>query len=177
MEDLEDNYETIVILNFFRFLCWFHLLFSLSLSKPKLSDITLQEGKMLPSIQELVDLNGDIIDERSLSNGKVLLNVWASWCITCLVEHPFLSKLSKGEDLIIIGINYKDDLSKAKNYLDENGDPYKFSIFDYKSNYALKLGVTGAPETFLVIDGKIVKHRIGKLIKKFGMMNLKYFLS
>ena len=167
--------KRLLFLIFLGFFAGFIYFFSLSLSKPKLSDITLQEGKMLPSIQELVDLNGGIIDERSLSNGKVLLNVWASWCITCLVEHPFLSKLSKSEDLIIIGINYKDDLSKAKNYLDENGDPYKFSIFDYKGNFALKLGVTGAPETFLVIDGKIVKHRIGEINQKVWNDEFKVF--
>ena len=99
------NIKPLIITNviFLVFFAGFIYFFSLSLSKPKLSDITLHEGKMLPSIQELVDLNGDFIDEMSLSNGKVLLNVWASWCITCLVEHPFLSKLSKGEDLIIIG--------------------------------------------------------------------------
>ena len=77
--------------------------------------------------------------------------------------------------MIIIGINYKDDLSKAKNYLDENGDPYKFSIFDYKGNFALKLGVTGAPETFLVIDGKIVKHRIGEINQKVWNDEFKVF--
>ena len=49
------------------------------------------------------------------------------------------------------------------NYLDKNGDPYEYSIFDLSGDISLKLGVTGAPETFLVIDGEIVSHRIGEV--------------
>tara|TARA_B100000963_G_C22609941_1_gene664382 strand:- start:908 stop:1417 length:510 start_codon:yes stop_codon:yes gene_type:complete len=167
--------KRLLFLIFSGFFIGFVYFFSLSLSKPKLPDISLQEGKKIPFFQELIDLNGEIINTQRLTSGAVLLNVWASWCITCLVEHPFLTKLSEDNNLVIIGINYKDDLSKAKKYLDENGDPYEFSVFDFKGDYALKLGVTGAPETFLIIDGKIVKHRIGEINKKVWNDEFKLF--
>jgi len=72
-------------------LVWF---FALSLNVPKISNVKTQEGKGLPSGFELLKLNGEKVDETELNKGMVLLNVWASWCITCLVEHPFLNELS-----------------------------------------------------------------------------------
>ncbi len=117
----------------------------------------------MPSGFELLKLNGEKVNETELNNGTVLLNVWASWCITCLVEHPFLNELSETYNIDVIGINYKDKLGDAIKYLDKNGDPYIYSIHDYDGKYALKLGVTGAPETFLLIDGEIVKHRVGEV--------------
>jgi len=94
---------------------------------------------------------------------KCFLNVWASWCITCLVEHPFLKSITQSKDVKLIGINYKDQSFNAEKYLLENGDPYIFSIYDLSGEFSLKLGVTGAPETFLLIDGVIVSHRIGEV--------------
>ena len=141
-------------------LVWF---FALSLNAPKISNVKTQEGKGLPSGFELLKLNGEKVNETELNNGIVLLNVWASWCITCLVEHPFLNELSETYNIDVIGINYKDKLGDAIRYLDKNGDPYIYSIHDHDGKYALKLGVTGAPETFLLIDGEIVKHRVGEV--------------
>ncbi|MBL6693595.1 MAG: DsbE family thiol:disulfide interchange protein [SAR86 cluster bacterium] len=141
-------------------LVWF---FALSLNTPKISNVKTQEGKSLPSGFELIKLNGEKIEETELNEGMVLLNVWASWCITCLVEHRFLKELSNTYNIDVIGINYKDKLGDAIKYLDKNGDPYIYSIHDYDGKYALKLGVTGAPETFLLIDGEIVKHRVGEV--------------
>ena len=83
--------------------------------------------------------------------------------ITDLVEHPFLKSITESKDVKLIGINYKDQNFNAMKYLDKNGDPYEFSIFDLSGDISLKLGVTGAPETFLVIDGEIVSHRIGEV--------------
>ena len=119
------------------------------------------EAKNFPSF-ELDDLNGRPVLSESLGGIK-LINVWASWCITCLVEHPFLKKVTESKDVNLVGINYKDQDFNAKKYLIDNGDPYSFSIYDLSGNFSLKLGVTGAPETFLVIDGVIVSHRIGEV--------------
>lgn len=140
--------------------------FAISLNTPKISNISNQEGKELPEGFVLQNLNGQPVDEDLLNQGTVLLNVWASWCITCLVEHPFLKELSNTYGIDVIGINYKDKLGDAVSYLEKNGDPYIYSIHDYDGKFALKLGVTGAPETFLLIDGKIVKHRVGEVNQK-----------
>ena len=139
-------------------------IFSLSLVQTdELQTIKTQEGKKLIISEKINDLDGNPIPLESLTEGKVLLNVWASWCITCLVEHPFLKSITESKDVKLIGINYKDQNFNAMKYLDKNGDPYEFSIFDLSGDISLKLGVTGAPETFLVIDGEIVSHRIGEV--------------
>ena len=69
--------------------------FSLSLvEKEEIALIENQEGKSLNIIDDLYDIEGNQIPLESLLEGKVLLNVWASWCITCLVEHPFLKSIT-----------------------------------------------------------------------------------
>jgi len=93
-----------------------------------------------------------------------VLNVWASWCITCRVEHPFLKEISK--TIPIIGLNYKDEKNNATGWLSKLGDPYIFSLYDYYGELALDLGVTGAPETFLVHKGRIISHHIGEVDQK-----------
>ena len=139
-------------------------IFSLSLIQTDaLQTIKTQEGKKLIISEQIYDLDGNPIPFKSLIEGKVLLNVWASWCITCLVEHPFLKSITESKDVKLVGINYKDQSFNAKTYLEKNGNPYKYSIFDLSGNISLRLGVTGAPETFLVIDGEIVSHRIGEV--------------
>ena len=104
-----------------------------------------------------------LINEASLE-GSYILNVWASWCITCRVEHPFLEDISK--TIPIIGLNYKDEKNNATEWLNKLGDPYIFSLYDYYGELALDLGVTGAPETFLVHKGRIISHHIGEVDQK-----------
>lgn len=167
--------KKIFAFSFFGFLVAFVYFFSITLSTPRLPNVNLQEGKTIPILIESVDLDGNTINHEALANGPILLNVWASWCIACLVEHPFLTEISANKELTLIGINYKDNLENAKKYLEKNGNPYDLSIFDYQGNYALKLGVTGAPETFLIIDGKIVRHRIGEINEKIWNDEFKIF--
>ena len=93
-----------------------------------------------------------------------MLNVWASWCITCRVEHPFLEEISK--TIPVIGVNYKDEKNNATEWLNKLGDPHIFSLYDYYGELALDLGVTGAPETFLVHKGRIIEHHVGEVNQK-----------
>ena len=137
--------------------------FAISLQNDDIQTVQTQEGKSLILDKDLYTIEGQKIDKDSLLTGKVILNVWASWCITCLVEHPFLKEVSDSKNVKLVGISYKDQVVNATNYLEKNGDPYIFSILDLDGAFSLKLGVTGAPETFLIIDGKIVAHRIGEV--------------
>ena len=106
--------------------------------------------------------------EKKITNEDLedlfVLNVWASWCITCRVEHPFLEEISK--TIPIIGLNYKDEKNNATDWLNKLGDPYIFSLYDYYGELALDLGVTGAPETFLVHNGRIISHHVGEVNQK-----------
>ena len=106
----------------------------------------------------------DLINEASLE-GSYILNVWASWCITCLVEHPYLMELDK-KGINIVGLNYKDEKIDALNWLEKYGNPYELIIHDLKGTLALDLGVTGAPETFLIEDGRVVAHYQGEVNKR-----------
>ena len=86
--------------------------------------------------------------------GKVwVMNVWASWCPPCLVEHPVVTALAKSGLAPVVGMNYKDVREDALPWLKRNGDPFAFSIYDEKGRISIDYGVYGVPETY-VIDAK-----------------------
>ncbi len=96
---------------------------------------------------------------NAVLKGKVqLVNVWGTWCISCRVEHPFLVELA-ANGVSIIGINYKDDNDAALEWLDDLGDPYLFSVDDEEGTLSMDLGVTGAPETFIVDMKGVIRHK------------------
>ncbi len=111
---------------------------------------------------ELETLAGEKIFNSRIEGNDLLLNVWASWCITCRVEHPYLMNL-KRQGIPILGLNYKDKREDAIEWLNKYGNPYEDNIYDYKGSLALDLGVTGAPETFLIINGQVVAHYQGEV--------------
>jgi cytochrome c biogenesis protein CcmG, thiol:disulfide interchange protein DsbE len=79
-----------------------------------------------------------------------LLNVWASWCVPCLVEHPVLLELARDKALPIVGFNYKDQPAAATAWLAKHGDPFATIVADRSGRAALDYGVYGVPETFLI---------------------------
>lgn len=104
-----------------------------------------------------------ILTQNSVKGQVALLNVWATWCVSCQVEHPVLKQLAN-QGVPIIGVNYKDYRSAALQYLSNNGDPYQFTIFDEQGSFGLDLGVYGAPETYLIDkDGNIRYRFVGVL--------------
>jgi cytochrome c biogenesis protein CcmG/thiol:disulfide interchange protein DsbE len=111
---------------------------------------------------ELEDLYSDKLIINTDIKGAHLINVWASWCITCRIEHSYLVKLSS-QGIPIIGLNYKDERIDAINWITKFGDPYKLIIHDLQGELALDMGVTGAPETFLINNGKIIAHYRGEV--------------
>lgn len=88
----------------------------------------------------------------------VLVNVWATWCFACRIEHVWLNDLAE-KGVKIIGLNYKDDRDMALEWLKTRGNPYQFSIFDSRGSLGIDLGVYGAPETYLVDANGIIRHR------------------
>ena len=87
-----------------------------------------------------------------------LFNVWATWCISCRVEHPYLQALAD-QGVAIYGINYKDEDAAALQWLDDLGDPYVANIVDRSGSLGLDLGVYGAPETYFVDAAGTVRYR------------------
>lgn len=105
---------------------------------------------------------------RSVSDadlkGKVsLVNVWASWCVSCRAEHAQLMRLSRElKEVQILGLNWKDEAADALRMLKLSGDPYRFSAFDPDNKVGIHWGVYGAPETFIVdSEGIICYKKIG----------------
>jgi len=79
-----------------------------------------------------------------------LLNVWASWCVSCREEHPLLVELGKAKLVPIIGLNYKDEPAAGMKWLAQNGDPYNLSVVDRDGRVGIDFGVYGVPETFVI---------------------------
>lgn len=119
-------------------------------------------GRSVPSFKLPALADETRMLDESLFKGQVsLLNVWATWCPSCRVEHPFLMELAK-RGVAIIGLDYKDDRGKALSWLDRLGDPYREVIFDDQGSLGLDLGVFGAPETYLIDgEGRIHFKRVG----------------
>ena len=115
-------------------------------------------GKPVPAYT-LPSLDGEQLTEASLPGTAYLLNVWATWCISCKAEHPYLNQLHKS-GIPIVGLNYKDDVAKARIWLERLGDPYQQHIVDVDGTLALDLGVSGAPETFVVDQSGRIRLRI-----------------
>ncbi len=104
-----------------------------------------------------------IMTNDNLPDQPFLMNIWGSWCPTCIIEHPFLMQLEE-RGVNLVGVNYKDDIGDALGYLNRGGDPFSMSIQDLSGQFALDLGLTGAPETF-VVDGEgiIRQHIVGEI--------------
>ncbi|MCU0834731.1 MAG: DsbE family thiol:disulfide interchange protein [Chromatiaceae bacterium] len=103
--------------------------------------------------------------QRTVSNqallGQVsLVNVWASWCVSCRAEHAELMRLAREEkDIQIFGLNWKDEAPDALRMLRQTGNPYVVSAYDPDNQVGIHFGVYGAPETFVVDQQGIIRHK------------------
>ena len=130
---------------------------------------TLRDPHELPSAlidRPFPDFDLPILEDagaratRSDLAGEIrLVNVWATWCPTCLAEHGELSRIANETGLSVIGINYKDDPVEASRWLARHGNPYDFNIVDVRGDFGVELGVYGAPETFLVDARGIIRYK------------------
>ena len=130
-------------------------------------------GKKFPIIEgtdfysnETVKLN-DLMD-----NNLALVNVWASWCVTCRKEHQVIMNIAKNNNLKLIGINYKDTKIDGEEYLKVMGNPFDEIVFDPNGEIGMELGVYATPETFLISrEGLIIHKHIGEITKEIWNEN------
>jgi cytochrome c biogenesis protein CcmG/thiol:disulfide interchange protein DsbE len=108
----------------------------------------------LPRLQDETQLTtkADLLGEYTL------VNIWATWCVSCRVEHPFLNKL-KDQGVRIVGLNYKDDSASARQWLETLGNPYQWNIVDKEGRLGIDLGVFGAPETYILDEQGIIRFK------------------
>ncbi len=118
-----------------------------------------RDGKAVPGVS------------NAIFQGAVsLLNVWASWCVPCHDEAPFLEQLSKDKRIQLIGINYKDTPDNARRFLNRYGNPFVATGRDETGRASIDWGVYGVPETFLIgRDGRIAYKLVGPITaENFG---------
>lgn len=122
-------------------------------------------GKPMPPFSLPVLGQADtLITQSELLGEPFLLNVWASWCVTCRVEHPLIEELARSGQLKIVGLNYRDAPEDAQAWLQHFGNPFALILADENGRTAIDFGVYAAPETFLIdARGQIVFKQIGAL--------------
>ena len=108
-----------------------------------------------------------IVSNKEFTDEITLVNFFATWCLPCKEEHPFIKKLSSEPGIKLIGINYKDENSKAKKWLKELGNPYTKVGIDKNGSIGIDWGLYGIPETYVVDKNGIIKYKyIGPITKK-----------
>ncbi|MBI3154964.1 MAG: DsbE family thiol:disulfide interchange protein [Burkholderiales bacterium] len=88
-----------------------------------------------------------------------VLNVWASWCVPCLAEHPLVTELARTTGVPVVGLNYKDKHEDATGWLARHGNPYAMVLVDRDGAVGIDYGVYGVPETFVVDKDGIIRHK------------------
>lgn len=99
------------------------------------------------------------VSRDDLLGRAYMLNVWASWCVACRQEHPYLNELTGRKVVTIIGLNYKDKREDALQWLNGLGNPYELSIADQDGRFGIDLGVYGVPETFLIDKQGVIRYK------------------
>tara|TARA_Y100000741_G_scaffold138780_1_gene104604 strand:+ start:146 stop:664 length:519 start_codon:yes stop_codon:yes gene_type:complete len=141
------------------------IIFYKGLQNPNIYTPNTNIEKNIPIFETKIFDSEDTVNSKNffLDNKFYLLNIWASWCVPCRKEHNFLISLSKKRDIEIIGLNYKDNIKNAKNFIRELGNPYSVIFLDLDGTISIEWGAYGVPETFLIYDKKIIKKIIGPI--------------
>lgn len=116
-------------------------------------------GKPVP-VFELPLLNKEgVFSDKDLKGQITLVNVWASWCYACRQEHEVVKQMARS-GLRIVGLNYKDKKQDAQQWLAQLGNPYQVVAADESGRIAIDWGVYGAPESFLIDQQGIIRHKV-----------------
>jgi cytochrome c biogenesis protein CcmG, thiol:disulfide interchange protein DsbE len=122
-------------------------------------------GKPAPAFElPLLGEPAKRFSEREMRGKVWILNVWASWCPPCLVEHPIVTRIAKSGLAPVIGLNYKDAREEALPWLERNGNPYTLIAYDREGRIGIDYGVYGVPETYVIDRQGVIRYKhIGPL--------------
>ena len=109
----------------------------------------------LPQLQD----PGKTLSRQDLLGKVYLLNVWASWCVSCRDEQPVLMQLAQTKQVEMYGLNYKDQRADALRWLEIFGNPYVASVSDMDGRVGIDWGVYGVPETFVIDRGGVIRYK------------------
>lgn len=121
----------------------------------------------------------DLLKNKSTLTKKIflghwtLLVVWSSWCLSCTEEQSFLLNLQKKHKVALYGLNYRDELKSAQQWLRQQGNPYQRIIFDPRGLLAIDLGVYGVPESYLIDPQGIIRYKhVGPLNERIWIKQM-----
>ena len=122
-------------------------------------------GKAAPKFSTVDLLSGAVVSSETLAGQAYVLNVWASWCAVCQLEHRVFNAYAQTSGALpVIGLNYKDAPDDAKRWLAQLGNPYRQIAVDASGKIGLDLGVYGAPETYFIDRNGIIRFKqIGEM--------------
>lgn len=121
-------------------------------------------GRPLPEFSAPALHDREFILKSQSIKGPALINIWASWCGACQEEHAELMRIAKEESIPIYGVDYQDEVEAAISWLDANGNPFTWTMFDGAAVLGLPLDVFSLPQTYLIDSKGVVRARhIGKL--------------
>ena len=150
-------------------LCFCFVIFYKGLNNPNTYEPKIKDKIYIPTF-EAKDFNSNIyINSEKIFEEDTfyIVNIWASWCVPCRIEHPLLMKLSKNQSIKLIGLNYRDSLINAKNFINEFGNPYSQILIDSDGILSVGFGAYGVPETFIIDKNKrIIRKFIGPINKE-----------
>ena len=148
----------------FFFFIFIFFVFYKSLNQTNIYTPNVNLNKNIPEFEAKIFKSNESFSSKDfILNEYYLINIWASWCAPCQIEHKYLMKLNKIKKLNLIGINYKDSKSNADNFLKNLGNPYDIILIDVDGKLSINWGAYGVPETFLIFNNKIKKKYTGPL--------------
>ena len=117
-------------------------------------------GKPAPAFElPLLAAPNKSFSEKDMAGKVWILNVWASWCAPCLVEHPVITRLSKSGIAPVVGLNFKDTREDALPWLARNGNPFQLTVFDASGRIGIDYGVYGVPETYVIDRQGVIRYK------------------
>ena len=163
---MKNKFSIFVVIIFLSF-CF--VVFYKGLNNPNTYSPKIKDKKNIPifiakEFNSTAYLNSEKIFEEDIF---YIINIWASWCVPCRIEHPLLMKLSKNQSIKLIGLNYKDNSNNAKAFINKFGNPYSQIIIDNDGTLSVEFGAYGVPETFIINKNKmIIKKFVGPINQK-----------
>lgn len=117
-------------------------------------------GKPAPDFKvPLLQDESKTFSPKDMAGQVWLLNVWASWCVSCREEHPVLVEFAKTGTVPIVGLDYKDKREDGQRWLTRFGNPYSIVPFDADGRVGIDYGVYGVPETYLIDKAGVIRFK------------------
>jgi len=127
-------------------------------------------GRKLPDFSAPALQDREFVLHSKTIKGPALINIWASWCGACQEEHAELMRISKEEYIQIYGVDYQDEVDAAISWLDKNGNPFIWTMFDGAAALGLPLDVFSLPQTYLIDANGVIRARhIGKMTNEIWL--------